>query len=123
MDVDDLRTSLKTLLWREAGIERNGGNLEGALGAVRGWEGFALRVGPDRIERLSLLNMLLVARLLVTSALEREESRGTHFRRDAPARDDARWRVRLVHRRGREVERRPVAPAPAAVAGAAGGPP
>jgi L-aspartate oxidase len=110
MDVDDLRVSLKALLWREVGIERSGVHLTGALAAVTGWEGFALRTGTDRIDRLSLLNMLLVARLLAQSALQREESRGTHFRRDFPERDDACWRIHLVHRRGREVERVPAAP-------------
>jgi L-aspartate oxidase len=101
MDEDDLRTSLKALMWRGVGIERNGGNLTGALGAVRGWEGFALRVGVERIERLTLLNMLLVARMITESALLREESRGTHSRKDFPRRDDEAWRVHVVHRRGR----------------------
>jgi len=106
MDEDDLRASLKALMWREVGIERQGGNLTGALGAVRAWEGFALRVGAERAARLSLLNMLLVSRLVAEAALHREESRGTHFRRDFPARDDGRWRVRLVHERGREMVRK-----------------
>jgi L-aspartate oxidase len=110
MDEDDLRTSLKALMWRAVGVERNGGNLTGALGAVRAWESFALRVGADRRERLALLNMLLIARLVTHAALLREESRGTHARRDHPARDDAAWRVRLVERRGKPMFREPVAP-------------
>jgi L-aspartate oxidase len=111
-------------MWRGVGIERNGGNLTGALGAVRGWEGFAVRVGPDRVERLTLLNMLLVARLLTTAALLREESRGTHFRKDFPRRDDERWQCHVVHRRGHEprLVRGPLAgtltePTPAEAAG------
>jgi L-aspartate oxidase len=106
MDLDDLEASLRALMWREAGIVRSGANLTGALAAVEGWEGFAQRVASDRlVERLVLLDMLCVARLVATSALLREESRGTHHRRDFPERDDAAWRVRLVHRRGRPVER------------------
>jgi L-aspartate oxidase len=103
MDEDDLRVSLKALMWREVGIQRQGGNLTGALGAVRAWEGFALRVGRERTARLSLLNMLLVSRLVADAAFRREESRGTHYRRDFPKRNDDRWRVRLVHERGREM--------------------
>jgi L-aspartate oxidase len=102
MDADDLRVSLKAVMWREAGIERTGGNLTGALGAVTAWEGFARRVAHDDPERLTLLNMLGVARLLTASALRREESRGTHFRRDHPDRDDEHWRVRIIHRRGED---------------------
>lgn len=109
MDLDDLEASLRALMWREAGIERSGANLTGALAAVGGWEGFARRVEAEPVTaRLMLLDMLCVARLLCESALLREESRGTHFRRDFPARDDARWRVHLVHRRGQPMARRRV---------------
>ncbi len=114
LDVDDLRTSLKSVMWRDVGIRRNGGNLTGALGAVTAWEGFAHRVGDAAWKRLSLINMLTVARLLTTSALAREESRGTHFRRDFPKRDESAWRVHIVHRRGqapRNVSVGPGAPA------------
>jgi len=110
MDLDDLEASLRALLWREAGIERSGASLTGALAAVEGWEGFAHRVGSDRVAaRLTLLGMLCVARMLCRAALTREESRGTHHRRDFPSRDDGRWRVHLVHRRGHELERVAVA--------------
>lgn len=108
MDEDDLRRSLKALMWRDVGIERTGGNLTGALGAVRAWEGFAIRIGPDRPERLILLNMLLTARLVAEAAFLREESRGTHHRRDFPRREDEHWAVRLVHERGREIVREEV---------------
>jgi L-aspartate oxidase len=99
MDVNDLRASMKAVLWREAGIERVGAHLTGALAAVEAWEGFARRVGDGAQARLTLLNMLCVSRLLVAAALEREESRGTHFRRDFPTRDDDKWQVRIVHHR------------------------
>jgi len=120
MDEDDLRASLKALMWREVGIERQTGNLTGALGAVTAWERFALRVGKSRRQRLTLLNMLLVARLVTDAALCREESRGTHFRRDYPHRDDTHWQVRLVHERGWDVKREGVGAATAA-RGAEGG--
>ncbi len=117
MDADDLRASLKSVMWRDVGIQRNGGNLTGALGAVGAWEGFARRVGGAAWERLSLINMLTVAGLLTGSALAREESRGTHFRRDFPERDDNAWRVRIVHRRGAEPRHVAVAPSQPAGSG------
>jgi L-aspartate oxidase len=107
LDEEDLRASLRALLWRMVGIERHGGALTGAVAAVGGWEGFARRVGSDAIERLVLLDMLAVGRRVAEAALRREESRGTHFRRDFPARDDALWRCHLLHRAGQPVWKGP----------------
>jgi L-aspartate oxidase len=117
LDADDLRASLKAVLWREAGIERTGGLLTGAHAAVAAWERFARQVGPPSIERLTLLNMLLIGRLLTASALLREESRGTHYRRDFPERDDEHFRVRIVHRRDRDPQIVPLPPLAVAAAG------
>jgi L-aspartate oxidase len=65
-----------------------------ALGAAAG------SLAPDGIAAAEARNLLTVADLIVSAARYREESRGTHFRADFPARDDARWRVRTVWRRG-----------------------
>ena len=48
-------------------------------------------------------------RVMVESALVREESRGSHYRSDHPDQDDARW-LRFIVRRepDGEVEKRPV---------------
>ncbi|PWS51359.1 L-aspartate oxidase, partial [Streptomyces sp. FT05W] len=43
-------------------------------------------------------NLLLVSRVLVAAAREREETRGCHWREDRPDRDDAAWRRHLVVR-------------------------
>jgi succinate dehydrogenase/fumarate reductase flavoprotein subunit len=63
-------------------------------------------------EALDLCNQLEVARVMVESALVREESRGSHFRSDHPEQNDARWLRFIVVRRGPdggvEVDLRPV---------------
>jgi succinate dehydrogenase / fumarate reductase flavoprotein subunit len=41
------------------------------------------------IEALELRSLLVVGQLILTSALNRQESRGAHFRSDCPQRDDA----------------------------------
>lgn len=46
------------------------------------------------VEAMELENLMLTARSIVASALNREESRGAHAREDFPERDDAKW---LVH--------------------------
>lgn len=51
---------------------------------------------------IELGNMLDVAETIVVSAISREESRGAHFRKDFPRRDDQKW---LMHTMIRKVER------------------
>jgi L-aspartate oxidase len=48
-------------------------------------------------------NFLTVAACVARAALWREESRGGHFRVDFPARDDARFHVHSIIRKGAEV--------------------
>jgi L-aspartate oxidase len=43
--------------------------------------------------------MLVVARIVVAAALEREESRGVHFRTDFPEMDNQHWHKRITMRR------------------------
>jgi L-aspartate oxidase len=45
-----------------------------------------------------LRNLVTVARLIARAALRREESRGAHFRADAPERDDIHWKVHVTDR-------------------------
>jgi succinate dehydrogenase/fumarate reductase flavoprotein subunit len=56
----------------------------------------------DLLAALATRNLIQVAELVLHSALTREESRGSHFREDHPARNDARWLVNLVVERGPE---------------------
>jgi succinate dehydrogenase / fumarate reductase flavoprotein subunit len=43
----------------------------------------------ELIEALELSNLMLVGEIILTSALNRKESRGAHSREDYPQRDDA----------------------------------
>jgi L-aspartate oxidase len=43
----------------------------------------------DLIQSVELENMIDVGRMMATAALARRESRGSHYREDYPARDDA----------------------------------
>ena len=44
--------------------------------------------------------MLTVARVVIEAAIEREETRGVHYRTDFPESDDAHWKRRIAFRRG-----------------------
>ncbi len=82
--------------------------------AALGKAGVAPASGEGLSYAVETLNILQVAHLVARAALERDESRGPHLRfaegslRPLP-RDDARWRVYLVLKRGAEgplIERR-----------------
>lgn len=68
-------------MWDGCGLERDGDGLAHALEALD-----ALPLPADA----ESLGMLEVASLIARAALEREESRGAHFRTDFPGTDPAR---------------------------------
>jgi len=88
-----LQRELRETMWDEAGLVRDAGGLARALATI---DGLGARLAAAGVpahrslntawqDWLNLDNQLLVARLIVLSALERCESRGAHFRRDFPA--------------------------------------
>jgi L-aspartate oxidase len=96
LDVDDITNSLRSLMVRKMGIVRDKAGLFEARHDVDFWCRYVLpRAFADR-PGWELQNLLTVARLMIGSALEREESRGTHYRRDFSQRDDARWQQHVT---------------------------
>ena len=87
LNVDDIRNALASLMWRDVGIERHADKLQSAAQQVEFWNHYvANRTFHDPMG-WELQNMLTVARLMITAALSRTESRGVHFRSDFPAED------------------------------------
>lgn len=91
LNIDDMKRSLKSMLWREAGILRDHTGLKKAKDRITDWINL---IGHHRISNqneIELVNLLMVGRCIVESALVREESRGAHFRKDFPnSREDYR---------------------------------
>ncbi len=98
-DVYVLRDELKTLMWEQAGLVRHAAGLataEKGLEALRERAERARVSGSTRLnaewqEWLNLDSMLTVSQLIVASAVARQESRGSHYRSDYPAADDAQY--------------------------------
>jgi len=74
----EVTPELRQTFWRDAGLVRD-------------------RAGLERLQRSDHL----IARLVATSALTREESRGAHFRADFPD-QDVRFEAHVVLRPGKE---------------------
>ena len=96
LDVEDVARSLKSLMWRAAGVVRRGEEMEAALEQLRFWRNYVYQEETKTVRGYELKNMLLVGELIVRAALERRESRGCHFRSDFPNRNDAGFKHRTV---------------------------
>jgi L-aspartate oxidase len=99
LDLSDIRNSLTALMWRSAGVRRQPDSLRTAASSIDNWCRYVL---PRQFEEPSgweLQNMLLVSRLIVQAALEREESRGVHLRTDFPEMDNQNWQRHVTWRR------------------------
>ncbi|MCA8942637.1 MAG: L-aspartate oxidase [Planctomycetes bacterium] len=113
LHLDDMLYSLKSLMWRQVGLVRDEDGLAEARERIALWHHYLMRASTDR-PGYELRNMLTVSALCATAALERRESRGTHFRRDFPQRDDAGCCHHILMRRAAdgsiEVEHGPPVP-------------
>jgi L-aspartate oxidase len=96
LDVADVTSSLRSLMVRKMGIVRDRAGLLEAQKDVEFWCRYALAREFDSRLGWELQNLLTVSRLMIGSALVREESRGVHFRSDYPKREDTRWRRHLI---------------------------
>jgi L-aspartate oxidase len=99
LDLQDIRNSLKSLVWRSVGVRRNGPDLREAARTIERWQRYVLHQQFQDPAGWELQNMLTVALVMIGAAVRREESRGVHLRSDFPEHDDARWKVRCSDRR------------------------
>jgi L-aspartate oxidase len=95
LDVADITNSLRSLMVRHLGVVRDKPGLEQAQRDVAFWCRYVLAREFDSRAGWELQNLLTIARLMIDAALQREESRGVHFRADFPQADDA-WRRHIV---------------------------
>ncbi|MFD9499858.1 L-aspartate oxidase [Streptomyces sp. NPDC060035] len=102
------RTEIQRIMTRGAGVIRSAASLDRAAEELDSLQQTAATAvdttvtGPKDavpgVEAWEATNLLLVSRVLVAAAQEREETRGCHWREDRPDRDDADWRRHLVVR-------------------------
>jgi L-aspartate oxidase len=109
MDLTDVKSSLRSMMWRNVGIERTGDRLSETREIIAFWSRYVMdkifnptEIGTAAIAGWELQNMLTVCFLMTTAAYTRTESRGAHYRLDCPDRDDNHWRLHLLWRRPME---------------------
>jgi succinate dehydrogenase / fumarate reductase flavoprotein subunit len=95
-----LRRELQELMLRDVGIYRERADLQAAVAQIGVLKERYARVrvhdkgrlfNTDLLQTLETGHLLDIAECIALGALNREESRGSHARRDFPERDDATW--------------------------------
>jgi L-aspartate oxidase len=109
LDITDVKSSLRSVMWRNVAIERQGDRLDETREIIAFWSRYVMdkvfdpaALGASVTAGWELQNMLTVCALITSAAYARTESRGAHHRLDYPARDDAHWRMHLLWRRPME---------------------
>lgn len=109
LDVSDVKSSLRSVMWRNVGIERTGDRLSETREIIAFWSRYVMDkmfnpedIGAAAVSGWELQNMLTACFLVTNAAYTRTESRGAHYRLDFPNRDDAHWLLHLMWKRPME---------------------
>lgn len=89
-----VKKRVKRVMWERVGILRDKDSLRRALKEFE-------QISKSNLS-VSSLNFVTLAKLVATSALWREESRGGHYRNDFPERDE-RFRLHSIQKLGAEI--------------------
>ena len=92
----ELKKELQKLMWNKVGIIRNSFDLKKAQQKISEWK-FVFKSELKTTEDFELANLIILADLIANSALQREESRGAHYRKDFPQRDDTNWKKHIEY--------------------------
>jgi fumarate reductase flavoprotein subunit len=96
-DLEVIREALFDCMWQDVGILRDAAGLQRALVTLDGLDAALASTGVRDGDRgfnlswhdwLNLRSLIAVSRVIATSALARDDSRGAHFREDRPATGD-----------------------------------
>jgi L-aspartate oxidase len=114
LDLVDVRSSLRSAMWRNVGVVRTGNRLADALDMIQFWCRYSLDKIFDDLAGWEIQNMLVCATLVAAAARAREESRGTHTRSDFPSTRASEAHHRLYAAGADRAEFKPVGAAAAA---------
>ncbi len=84
LDLGDVRSSLRSAMWRNVGIERTGAKLADVVDMFDFWGRYTMDKIFDTPDGWEVQNLLTTGLLITRAASWREETRGTHCRLDYP---------------------------------------
>jgi succinate dehydrogenase / fumarate reductase flavoprotein subunit len=100
----ELKERIASTMWRYVGIMRNEQDLRRGLEEIRWIKQDAKRIqakggrvyNQSWVESLEVGNMAFEFEAIISSAIERKESRGAHTRSDYPKKDDSKELVNII---------------------------
>lgn len=93
------KEEIRSLMTENVGIVRSREKLTKAREIIAKYEKLLGNMLNDSIADVELQNMVLLAALIIDGALEREESRGAHYRVDFPETDDEEWKKNIIRKK------------------------
>jgi len=96
IDIYDLQRSIKSLMWKNVGIERHQDSLTEAINRLDTWGKYIFLKEFSQQTGWEVQNMFILSSVMAHAALKRQESRGAHFRKDFPETDDRNWKKRQI---------------------------
>lgn len=93
-DTEEIRCSLRKLMWEKVGIIRCDESLKTARTKIDEWS-FIHNYKFNKRRELELQNMLIVARLIIEAAILRKGSVGAHYRTDYPQKGED-WEKHII---------------------------
>ncbi len=99
LDLEDVKNSLKSLMWRCVGIERDAKHLQDAEEMIDYWCSYVMDKEFSTPAGWELQDMLTVSKLITQAALQREETRGVHHRVDFQEVNNVNWTRHIIFSR------------------------
>ncbi|MDD4494861.1 MAG: L-aspartate oxidase [Eubacteriales bacterium] len=99
IDKNAVYNHIKNIMNEHVGIIRDKHGLTTALAEIRQYKEQLSDMKNETMLDLELKNMITLSELVIEAALEREESRGAHYRTDFPNTDDRNWRHNIIKSR------------------------
>ncbi len=91
-----MKKEIQETMTKYVGIIRDEQGLTKAAGIINQIYENYIKLNGFSLVKLEVANMLVVAKLVIESALERKESRGAHYRSDFNKSDDVNWKRNIV---------------------------
>lgn len=96
-DIEEIRHSLRKLMWERVGIIRCADSLNEAKDKLKQWS-FLLKEEFSTRRELELQNMILLAGLISSAAIIRRNSVGAHYRSDMPYKTEG-WQKHIIFKK------------------------